>query len=105
MNLQVPDRWVILKITNQSQEFKSILAGWHGGYLGSDEWRRSSPIANLEEDEEEYTATTESGTVYRLKKGCEGFNSIMTQIYDRMLSMTDETIKLEIIKMGVDNEN
>lgn len=44
MSVYTPDRWVMLKISMPSEPkpvFK-ILAGWIGGYCGSDSWKLSS---------------------------------------------------------------
>ena len=85
MNQQIPDRWVILNIKTAHRAFQVVLAGWNGSYLGSDSWRRSSPIASRIEDEEKVIATTASGTEYILHKSRRGFSGLMHDIYARMV--------------------
>jgi len=85
MSQQIPDRWVILNIKTEYRQFQVVLAGWHGGYLGSDSWRRSSPIDTTVEDEEKFVATTASGTEYILHKSRRGFSGLMHDIYARMV--------------------
>ena len=85
MNQQIPDRWVILNIKTTHRAFQVVLAGWNGSYLGSDSWRRSSPIDSIVEDEEKLVATTASGTEYILHKSRRGFSGLMHDIYARMV--------------------
>jgi len=82
---QIPDRWVILTIKTAHRQFQVVLAGWNGSFLGSDSWRRSSPIDTKVEDEEKIVATTASGTEYVLHKNRRGFSGLMHDIYARMV--------------------
>lgn len=85
MNQQIPDRWVILNIKTAHRQFQVVLASWNGSFLGSDSWRRSSPIDSRIEDEEKIIATTASGTEYILHKSRRGFSGLMHDIYARMV--------------------
>lgn len=85
MNQQIPDRWVILNIKSADRQFQVVLAGWNGSFLGSDSWRRSSPIDTKVEDKEKIVATTASGTEYVLHKNRRGFTGLMHDIYARMV--------------------
>lgn len=61
-----PDVWVVLKI--QSKEFPTvykILAGWYGGFAGSNSWKLSSGITSIHKDGEGYTHfLNHSGSTY-----------------------------------------
>lgn len=85
MSEQIPDRWVILNIKTSLREFQVILAGWNGSYIGSDSWRRSSPIDTKIEDDEKIVAKTVSGTEYVLHKSRRGFTGLMHNVYATML--------------------
>lgn len=89
----VPDRWVIVKIT--SPEHGSVyktLAGWYGGYLGSDSWQLSSGIVSVEQDTERNLINyhQSSGSVYVCSPHCYGFSN-----YTRSILAQYETMSLE----------
>ena len=89
--METPDRWVILKVKQaEKDEFKVVLAGWNGSYTGSDSWKRSSPIKDIVEDDEKFTATTSSGNQYVLHKSRRGWTSMMGQVYNNMTSIAKE---------------
>lgn len=93
--MEYPDRWVVIQINDT----KHVLAGWHGSYLDSDCWRRSSPIESFEKTEDAIIATTSSGNQYRLNTGCEGFTSLTSGIYAQMEEASKENnISLSIVK-------
>ena len=43
---------------------QKILSSWYGGWVGSDSWRLSSVITEVEELEDSYIIRNESGSVY-----------------------------------------
>lgn len=96
MSQQIPDRWVILNIKTAHRQFQVVLAGWNGSYLGSDSWRRSSPIASRIDDEEKVIATTLSGTEYVLHKSRRGFSGLMHDIYVRMLGQSKGEAEISV---------
>ena len=63
-----PNNWVIIEVNHEGKQIQKILSGWSGGYLHGDNWRLSSPIKEIDIDSEWITATTESGSTYRLLK-------------------------------------
>lgn len=107
MSQQIPDRWVILNIKTVHREFQVVLAGWNGSFLGSDSWRRSSPIDSTVEDDEKIVATTASGTEYVLHKNRRGFTGLMHDIYARMVEQGkgESTITVEPSKKAAEARN
>lgn len=94
-----PDKWVILRITHEGTSIYKLLAGWYGGYLGSDEWRLSSGIISVVEEQYCYDFTNESGSVYRCYKNAEGMSSYTSSIYARWKQADSVVgIKIEIIE-------
>jgi hypothetical protein len=81
---QVPDRWVIIKVTkhDENKTERYVLSGWYGGYLGGDSWRKSSNIVKEEvlDDRGNIKVTTESGSTYLLKKLCWGTSGVSGNI-------------------------
>ena len=81
---ETPDRWVILKIESPEHGAKyKVLAGWYGGYCGSDSWKLSSGTISVVVDKNGYYLLKQvSGTVYRLNlTGC-GFTNLTGSILD-----------------------
>lgn len=68
MSKYTPDRWVVIKINYANVEIQRILASWYGGWAGSDSWRLSSGITEVEELEDSYIFKNESGSVYTCYK-------------------------------------
>lgn len=70
----VPDRWVIVDIEYEGQKVVKILSGWSGGYLDGDSWRISSGITKVEENDDAFFVTNETGSTYYLRKTAVGLN-------------------------------
>ena len=88
-----PHKWVVIDYGDgyiATQRY-AILAGWYGGFAGSDSWRRSSPIVKWDFKEDDLEATTESGSKYVLHKGAIGV-TMLTQslISDAGLTVVSE---------------
>lgn len=85
-----PDVFVLLKINGKYR----ILAGYRSSYLGADSWRLSTPIEKTEEDDttEEcnWTAQTESGSVYYLRLKHSGYSSTSANIKRRIIEESTE---------------
>lgn len=62
--MEYPDKWCIIEYTLESETVICVYGSWYGGYAGSDRWKRSSPIEEVEKTEEGFIATTQSGNQY-----------------------------------------
>lgn len=71
MSVHNPDRWVILKINDDTHK---VFAMWSGGYLDGDSWRASSGITNITDDGEYYVIKNNSGSIYKCHKNMEGLS-------------------------------
>ena len=72
-----PDRWVIIEFNSEKYGvIRKILAGWYGGYAGSDSWKLSSGICTFEDKGDFYESLQESGSTYGLYKASEGFTGL-----------------------------
>lgn len=69
-----PHKWVVIDYGEEyaATQRYAILAGWYGGFAGSDSWKRSSPVVELDFKEDDLEVTTESGSKYVLHKGAIG---------------------------------
>lgn len=84
MNVYVPDVWVIVKITHKDEApLYKILAGWYGGFAGSNSWKLSSGITSVEADPD-YIEQTHyhqySGSKYICSKHTYGFSSMTSNM-------------------------
>ncbi len=69
---EIPDRWVILKISiNENKPFYKVFGSWFGGYLDGDRWKINSGVSSVEEDDEYYYFNGLSGSCYKCHK--EGY--------------------------------
>ena len=75
-----PHKWVVIDYGEEyaATQRYAILAGWYGGFAGSDSWKRSSPVVEWDFKEDDLEVTTESGSKYVLHKGAIGV-TMLTQ--------------------------
>ena len=87
---------MIIEVNHEGKQFQKILSGWSGGYLYGDSWRMSSPIKNLEIDidSEWITATTESGSTYRLLKESQGLRMSNAGIYNKLKEQFGDSVEI-----------
>ena len=64
MSKYIPDKWVVIEMDNGEDKIQKILSTWYGGYLGSNSWRLSSGITEVEELDDSYIIKNQSGSVY-----------------------------------------
>lgn len=97
MSEYIPDRWVILKFTSKKHgEIRKVFSGWYGGFAGSDDWRLSSGITNIEEKLELYLIHNESGSTYLCYKNNHGMSGYMSSIFASWKKQENEDTKIEI---------
>jgi hypothetical protein len=98
MNTYTPDRWVIIKITSPEYEtIYKVLAGWYGGFAGSDSWKINSGITKIVESADNYEVYGYSSSVYTLYKGADGFSGLMFNTFERLKSQLPYTCTLEVV--------
>ena len=75
-----PHKWVVIDYGEEyaATQRYAILAGWYGGFAGSDSWKRSSPVVEWDFKEDDLEVTTESGSKYVLHKDAIGV-TMLTQ--------------------------
>lgn len=78
MSQYTPDRWEIVEFN--SEEFgavQRVLAGWYGGYTGSDSWKLSSGVVEVKDCLDHYEILNHSGSVYVCYKRSKGSSNLM----------------------------
>ena len=87
MSRYVPDRWMLVKITNaNSESHYRVFASWYGGYLGSDSWKLNSGVTRVDEDEHTYQFHGSSGSVYECHKSAYGISGYGMGVLSNMIA-------------------
>ena len=102
-----PHKWVVIDYGEEvgfAPQRYAILAGWYGGFAGSNSWKRSSPVVEWYFKEDDLEASTESGSKYVLHKGAIGV-TMLTQslISDAGLTVVSEWEDVCKLVKGVGN--
>ncbi len=82
MSEYTPDCWVVIEIAMDNTKVQRILSSWYGGWAGSDSWRLSSGITEVEELEGLYIIKNHSGSVYTCYKKRYGMSSYTAGILE-----------------------
>ena len=91
MSEYYPDNWVLVEFIKDNIATRKVLAGWHGGYLGSDEWRLSSGVTKIVETETGYEIHNESGSIYYCNKRNMRLSGVTGPILNRWLSEAEKS--------------
>ena len=80
-----PHKWVVIDYGEEyaATQRYAILAGWYGGFIGSNSWKRSSPVVEWDFKEDDLEVTTESGSKYVLHKGAIGVTMLTQSLISR----------------------
>ena len=97
-----PDVWVVVEFTGTKvpETYRRVLAGWYGGYAGSDSWKMSSGITETIEHPDYWDFKNTSGSVYRCYKNSEKFSGLTMGIYNRAAGGNNEEITMTRIPYG-----
>jgi len=90
-NEYAPDRWILVKIDHDEGNITKVLASWFGGYTGYDEWRLSSGVESIKENDTHYVIRNQSGSEYTCYKNSEGFSLLSHSIFARFNKAVDES--------------
>lgn len=99
-----PDRWLILKVTDNKKGKTTrgalfhyrVFGMWSGGYLDGDSWRLNSGITRAQEFDDFWEFHGSSGSVYRCWKEAYGTTaygaSVLLGLIDTTNNFTIETV-------------
>ena len=82
MSEYTPDCWVVIEIDYGKEKIQKIFSSWYGGWAGSDSWRLSSGITEVEELTDSYIIKNHSGSVYTCYKRRYGMSSYTAGILE-----------------------
>lgn len=89
----VPDNWVVIKITGDDPHYR-VLAGWSGGYATGDSWKLNSGIIKCKDNGQSFKFIGSSGSVYTCGKESYGLRMNNGYIYDKLKDLHGDKIKL-----------
>ena len=75
MSQYTPDLWEIVRIKVDDKTIDKVIGSWYGGYGGSDNWRFSSGITKIVENDSHYDIHNHSGSVYTCYKNRQGMSN------------------------------
>ncbi len=97
MSKYVPDKWVVLRITNvkdPTNVVEKVLAGW------KDFWRLNSGISAVEVLDDKYIFKGYSGSSYVCYKDREGFTDYSKSILKQINKANKDHATIEVIEQG-----
>ena len=104
MSAYVPDVWVAVRFRGAAVpngEIHKILAGWYGGFAGSDHWKLNSGITGITREDHEFLVEGYSGSIYRCAVGAERTNLLTQGIYQDLCErFRDREVTVEIVPLS-----
>lgn len=102
MQTYTPDAWVIIEVDSPEHgKISKILAGWYGGFGGSNSWKISSGIVDFVQHKDYvnvvYKSLQHSGSSYVLFAGSERLTALTAGIlseYQEKLSEIGATMQV-----------
>ena len=84
-----PDSWVVINIG----EHWKVLATWYGSYLLGDDWRLSSGVDGIIEEDTYWVISNVSGSTYICYKSAEGLSSLGADILTNLQKIANVEVK------------
>lgn len=98
-----PDVWVIVELAGTKVEgspYHRVLAGWIGGYTGSDVWKMNSGITHIIEHDTHYSIYGTTKSVYQCHKQAERFNNYTHSIFTGFAAQNGDEISITHVNMS-----
>ena len=100
MSKYVPDKWVVLRLTSKEtgKTIDKVLAGWYGGYTGSDSWQLNSGIVKVDDRMDRFEFSGSSGSLYVCYKPCYGFSGLMANMLSHWEKSWSDKLSIEVLE-------
>lgn len=94
-----PDRWVVLRISHDSADpIYKVFASWRGGFTGSDYWQINSGISSVRLENDVYTFTGYSGSIYACHANAYGTITYSQGVLDHMVkNAAEQGVRIEVL--------
>lgn len=93
-----PDVWEVVKVTFSGESHYRVLAGWYGGFAGSDSWKFSSAINKIVRHGDVYHFHNESGSTYICHIGYKRFSGLTYSIYKNSVETCKPCDSIELVE-------
>lgn len=103
MSSYTPDVWVIVKLAGskvQDSPYYRVLAGWYGGFAGSDSWKMNSGITKIVDCGTHYEIFGHSGSVYLCNKSVERFSGYTRSIFQSYANDNSDEVAISHINIS-----
>lgn len=97
-----PDVWVMVEIsgTKVPETYRRILAGWYGGFAGSNAWKLSSGVEEMIDHGTHWEILNFSGSVYFCGKENERFSGYTASIFASYAEQNNDEFSMKHIPIG-----
>jgi hypothetical protein len=101
MSDYVPDNFVILKLVNKGEVIYKVLAGWFGGFAGSNSWRINSGITKFEKEDDVYFFHGHTGSTYICHETKERMSMLMSSTLASFVEQAKDVagVSVEVITL------
>lgn len=96
MSIYTPDRWVIIECSYDNSITYKILAGWYGGFAGSNSWKLSSGIVEVVTTDYGYDFLNQSGSTYKCVERYSGLSLLTASIHESMIKQASEDANIKV---------
>jgi len=90
MSTYKPDLWEVVRISKDGEHIDKVYASWRGGYITPDEWRLSSGITQVVENDSHYQIHNHSGSIYLCPKQARGTTLFTQAILEQLKEGMEE---------------
>ena len=99
-----PDRWLMVKLTNDKNEVHyRVFATWGGGYLNGDEWKLNSGVTSLKETGSKFYFEGSSGSTYICNKGSYGSTGYGHGVLNGLITKSlDQGVTIDVLPEETD---
>jgi hypothetical protein len=96
--MNIPDRWVVIEVVNDTTKLYRVFACWYGGWAGADSWQINSGIVGVNAQQNYFDFEGHSGSVYRCHKNNYGLNLYGGSVLNNLIEKgKEEGIDIQVM--------
>ena len=98
-----PDRWLMVRLSNDGKVHYRIFATWLGGYLDGDSWKLNSGVVFITETVEYFSFGGTSGSLYVCRKNSYGSTGYGYGVLDNLIKRSlEQGTEIEVLPEETD---
>ena len=102
MSIYTPDVWVVIEFTTPKETIRKVLAGWYGGFGGSNSWKLNSGITEVRYVDGFFEFDGYSGSTYRCHENSCHMSSLMHSVYGNWKKEIEEEEGYSVRILSID---